>query len=141
MTASAPEVFLALRAKARWIAVPAAAVVEVTLMGQVAPVPLAHPGLLGVTLVRGRIVPVVALERLVDVGQAEALSTTLPRLVILASSAELALVADETAGLIELDLARVPRGQGLVAAEVSWAGRLLHVLDVPALIRAAGGTE
>ena len=70
--------------------------------GYVTRVPTAPVHVLGVTLIRGRLVPVLALEGLLgSLGTADVVHT-LPRLVVLRhEDTEIALVADETKGVIE----------------------------------------
>jgi chemotaxis signal transduction protein len=152
--APAAAALIFLRVGRRWFAVPSAAVREVGTKGFVTRVPTAPTHVLGVTLVRGRLVPVLALEGLLgDLGPGE-VAQTLPRLVILRhADTEIALVADETRGVIERRLesasearrtaweaAERPRFLG---AELDWEGKLVCMLDVPALIAAAtpGGGE
>ena len=99
---SAPLALLFLRVGRRWFAVPSGVVREVGTKGYVTRVPTAPVHVLGVTLVRGRLVPVLALEGLLGtLGTAEVVHT-LPRLVVLRhEDTEIALVADETRGVIE----------------------------------------
>ena len=151
-TASVPLIFL--RVGRRWFAVHAECVREVGTKGFVTRVPTAPAHVLGVTLVRGRLVPVLALEGLVgDLGPGET-AQTWPRLLVLRhQDMEIALVADETRGVIERRVNRASEAQqsaawmstdrpAFLGAEFEWEGKLCCMLDVPALIAAAtpGGT-
>ena len=137
-----------LRVGRRWFAVPSSCVREVGTKGFVTRVPTAPAHVLGVTLVRGRLVPILALEGLIgELGPGE-VAQTLPRLVVLRhGETEIALVADETRGVIERRLEgtaaqeRSARASSerprFLGAEIEWEGTLVCMLDVPALIEAA----
>jgi chemotaxis signal transduction protein len=152
--APAAAALIFLRVGRRWFGVPSAAVREVGTKGFVTRVPTTPAHVLGVTLVRGRLVPVLALEGLLgDLGPGE-VAQTLPRLVILRhADTEIALVADETRGVIERRLESASEARRtaweaaerpvFLGAELDWEGKLVCMLDVPALIAAAtpGGTD
>jgi purine-binding chemotaxis protein CheW len=142
---------LLLRVGRRWFGVRPEAVRQVAMKGHVTRVPTAPSYVLGVTLIRGRLVPVIALEGLLgSVGSGDT-AQTLPRLVVLRDAdTEIAVVADETRGLIEhsaratTEPARSSDRASFLGAEIGWEGRLVCLLDVPALIaelapRAQGG--
>ena len=130
---------LFLRVGRRWFAVPSESVREVTTKGYVTRVPGAPVHVLGVTLVRGRLVPVLALEGLLGPGNGGEVAPTLPRLVVLRDQdMEVALVADETRGVFEHRLqsegARSGDRPRYLGAEIEWEGRLVCLIDVAALI-------
>lgn len=136
---------LVFRAGCHWVAVPPAAVREVAVKGYVTRLPAAPPHLAGVTLVRGRVVPVVALDALFDGGgPASEPVPTLPRLVILEDgAAELAVIADETAALVAIEAPSVEPGAAgrFLVAQITWRDRPLYVVDVPSLFRDALAAE
>jgi purine-binding chemotaxis protein CheW len=140
---------LFLRVGRRWFAVPSHLVREVGTKGYVTRVPTAPVHVLGVTLVRGRLVPVLALEGLLgSLGTAEVVHT-LPRLVVLRhEDTEIALVADETKGIIERRVETSTESRAIdrpryLGGEFEWEGKLVCLIDVPALIAEAtpGGTR
>jgi purine-binding chemotaxis protein CheW len=132
---------LLLRVGRRWFGVHPEMVRQVAMKGHVTRVPTAPSYVLGVTLIRGRLVPVIALEGLLgSVGSGDT-AQTLPRLVVLRDGdTEIAVVADETRGLIEHsaraadEAARSSERASFLGAEIDWEGRLVCMLDVPALI-------
>jgi purine-binding chemotaxis protein CheW len=131
-----------LRSGGRWFALPAETVAEVATKGPVTRVPGTSRTMLGLTLVRGRLVPVISLPALVGFAPGGEAAATLPRLVIVrADEAELAVVADEIRGVIEHDRSGEDRGHAsdrapFLAEEVSWQGRLACVIDVRGLVAA-----
>jgi purine-binding chemotaxis protein CheW len=135
---------LFLRVGRRWFAVRAETVREVGTKGHVTRVPTAPIHVLGVTLIRGRLVPVLALEGLLgELGDGE-VAPTLPRLVVLKhEETEIALVADETRGVIEhrfetvADEGRSAGRPAYLGSEFQWEGKLVCMIDVPPLISQA----
>jgi purine-binding chemotaxis protein CheW len=131
-----------LRAGGRWFALPAETVAEVATKGPVTRVPGTTRTLMGLTLVRGRLVPVISLPELVGFASAGEAAATLPRLVIVrAEDTELAIVADEIKGVIEHDRGSEERGTtsdraAFLGEELSWQGRLACVIDVRGLVAA-----
>lgn len=141
---AAPLPLLFMRVGLRWFAVRSETVREVGTKGYVTRVPTAPVHVLGVTLVRGRLVPVLALEGLLgSLGSADIVHT-LPRLVVLRhEDTEIALVADETKGVIERRVASGAEGgraadrPRYLGGEFEWEGKLVCMIDVPALIAEA----
>lgn len=139
----ATDPYLAVRAGPRWLALPATAIREVVLKGSLTRIPLSPPHVLGVAVIRGRVVPVISLEGTLGVAELSELVPTLPRLVVVeTTAAEIAVVVDEVRGITELPLASLvdestgsPRPQW-VAAELTWDKRLLCVVDVQRLVEA-----
>jgi twitching motility protein PilI len=131
------EALLAFRAGSRVFAADAGHVHEVVVSGSITPVPTARPYILGITLVRGRVVPVVSLGELLGFQGSDEAAATLPRLLIVREGPlEVALMADATLGLFQIDLASIgvsPRAE--IAGEIEFRGKLLVVLSVPELLR------
>ena len=136
------------RVGGRWVALPAHMVQRVAVKRAVTRVPTAARHVLGVTSLRGGLVPVVSLEQMIGVvGPAAADSaTTLPRLVVVrAGECEIALVVDEIRGIIE-ELPAVPGvkagGAGrpsFMREEFDWQGTRVCLLDVALVVAAAAG--
>ena len=144
--ASLRQSWLVLRSGTRWLAIPADSVREVVLKNFITRVPHAPPQMLGVILIRGRLVPVLSLEGLLRCGAADVAAPTLPRLVVLAGKhSEAAIVADEVRGIVELaDISTQNQAgpgtrPGFVRAEISWEKRLLCILDPQQLLAATLG--
>jgi purine-binding chemotaxis protein CheW len=129
-----------IRVGTRWCGVPARDVREIELKGGLARVPGAPRHVLGVALVRGRMVPVVELDGLFG-GERGASVPTLPRLVVLArSDGEIALVAEEVqivddAVAVEGLRTRAP----FVHAEAEWRGGAIALLDTGLLMNSVLG--
>lgn len=129
-----------LRVGRRWFGVQAGDVREVVIKGYVTPMPLSASHVQGIAQVHGRLVPVVDMAYMVTgLGRGES-AAMLPRMVIVAEGElEVAIVADEARGLIDVALQRAPSAEAApwVNAEVTWEAELVYVIDVPAFIRAA----
>jgi twitching motility protein PilI len=135
------ERMIALRIGARWFAVAAERVREVVTLESISSVPGAIQWVLGVALVRGRLVPVVDVPRMLGVTRAGETAITRPRLVVLSSGEdEAAIVADETRGVLELPPA-TQQASELVQGELRWNGNLVAVLDPDAVVRVVTSKE
>lgn len=139
---------LAVRAGSRWLALPATAIREVVLKGSLTRVPLSPPHVLGVAVIRGRVVPVISLEGWLGAADLSELVPTLPRLVVVeTAAAEIAVVVDEVRGITDLpggarsDEAPTGGRPAWILAEHSWDKRLLCVVDVNRLVEAAMDEE
>jgi twitching motility protein PilI len=132
---------IAIRIGARWLAVPAERVREVVTLESITSVPGVAQGVLGVALVRGRLVPVVDVPRMLDITRAGDAAITRPRLVVLThGDDEAGVVADETRGVLELP-PPTQVGSGLLRGELRWNGNIVGLLDadaIVAVVRAAG---
>jgi len=143
------QTLMVLRAGSRWLALPAQAVREVVLKSITTRIPHAPPHVLGVALLRGRLLPVVSLEVLLPAGRETApLPATLPRLVVIETDqAEAAIVAEEVHGIVDFvedslrDQATPARRPSWVLAELTWEGRLLCILQPERLLSATLGGE
>jgi chemotaxis signal transduction protein len=132
----------------RWLAIDARMIEEVSVKGAIARVPTAPRHVLGVTGLRGGLVPVVSLEQMLgSLGSALPESTpSLPRLVVVAAADyEVALVVDEIRGLIEAipttheTDSDTPGWQAFLRDEFEWEGYRVGILDVAGLVVAAAG--
>src|SRR5262245_1029184 len=86
---------IVLRLGARWLAVPAASVREVVTLESITKVPGVADRVLGVALVRGRLVPVIDLPDVLGTPRGGETAITRPRLVVLArGDDEVGVVAD-----------------------------------------------
>lgn len=139
--------FLIARVGPRWLALPATAIREVVLKGTVTRIPLSPAHVLGVAIIRGRVVPVISLESVLGSADLADLVPTLPRLVVIETvEAEIALATDEVQTIAELSIASL-RDDGAtggsrpawVTAELTWESRLLCVVDVQSLVATALG--
>ena len=135
-----------LRLGTRWFGIDVRSIEEVALKGEVTRVPTAPGHILGVTVLRGRLVTVVGLEQMI--GSTGMLSresvATLPRLVVVREGDyEMAVVAEGIQGMTEYVPAAEteadppPSRPGFVRAEFDWHGNRVSLLDAPALIATA----
>jgi chemotaxis signal transduction protein len=132
---------IVLRIGARWFAVAAERVREVVTLESITSVPGVAQGILGVALVRGRLVPVVDLPRMLETARGGDAAITRPRLVVLAQGEdEAGVVADETRGVLELPPA-IQAASGFVRGELRWNGNLVAVLDGEAIVRVVTAAE
>ena len=106
------------------------------------------PQVLGVTLIHGRLLPVVSLEQLLPSNASNSAVATLPRLVVVETlEAEAAIVADEVHGIVEFaaeslnEQAPLAVRPAWVVAEITWEARLLCILHPQRLITAVLGDE
>ncbi|MBE7451149.1 MAG: chemotaxis protein CheW [Kofleriaceae bacterium] len=154
-----------LRTGGRWFALEAATIGEVVALPPITRVPAAGSHVLGVAMLRSRLVPIVDLDRMLT-GIATPRSERGRVAIVRAAALELGVVATETRGLLELpvadgagagdgtdDGAAGPEGasgasgasggerEGVpwIAREVQHAAILYAVIDAPALVRAALG--
>lgn len=142
------QAWLVLRSGSRWLALPTESVREVVLKTFITRVPHSPPHVLGVMLIRGRLLPVVALEQLLHSDGTELGAATLPRLVVIETAdAEGAIVADEVHGIVDFtadslkDQATRSARPSWVTAEVRWEKRLLCILHPERLLSATLGPQ
>ncbi|NVB85428.1 MAG: chemotaxis protein CheW [Kofleriaceae bacterium] len=134
------QALLVFRAGSRLFAAEARHVHEVVVSGSITPVPTARSYVLGITLVRGRVVPVVSLGELLGFQGSDEAAPTLPRLLIVREGTlEIAVMSDSTLGLFDIDVTDIGAGNRphaeAIAGEVEFRGKLLVVLSVPDLLR------
>lgn len=128
----------------RWFSVAAGAVRGIVDRESVTRVPSLPSHVLGVSLVLGRLVPVVDLLQLIGID--DAAKTSGRRLVVLQHEKhELAVIAEEARGVVNLpatpSVESAQRPHPIVDREVRWEGRLVGALDVPSLFAAAHGHD
>lgn len=131
---------LVFRVGSRMFGADAHHVYEVVVSGSITPVPTARPYVLGITLVRGRLVPVISLGELLGFQSRGEAAPTLPRLLILRDGAlEVAIMSDATLGLYDVDMTDVGTSKAArpecIAAELEFRDSLLLLLAVPELLR------
>ena len=132
---------IVIRIGVRWFAVAAERVREVVTLESITHVPGASQQVLGVALVRGRLVPVLDLPGLLGIPRAGGAAITRPRLVVLAlGEEEAAVVADETRGVLELPPASQD-AEGFVRGQLRWDGNIAAVLDAEAIVRVVPAAE
>jgi len=130
---------IALRIGVRWFAVAAERVREVVTLESITSVPGVVDGVLGVALVRGRLVPVIDLPRMLDMARAGDAAITRPRLVVLTQGEdEAGVVADETRGVLELP-PPTQAGAGLIRGELRWNGHIVGLFDADAIVAVVTG--
>ena len=115
-------------------ALPVEHVREVGPLGEVTPLPRSSAETLGIVNVRGHIVPVFDLGSLIGAGQA----SRAERLVVASvDGGQIGFAVDEIVAVGELPELE-PETGGLLLGTTNLAGRLVGVLDVPALVARAG---
>lgn len=155
-----------LRTGGRWFAIEAAAIGEVVALPPITRVPAAGSHVLGVAMLRSRLVPVVDLDRMLT-GIATPRSERGRVAIVRAASLELGVIATETRGLLELaltasdgdrdaggggdgdgdadardharDVSGEREGVPWIVREVQHGAILYALIDAPALVRAALG--
>lgn len=132
---------IALRIGVRWFAVPADRVREVVTLQAITNVPGVVKWVLGVALVRGRLVPVLDLAGMLNTPRTGEAAITRPRLVVLSrGDDEAAMVADETRGVLQLPPA-ITKDAGIVRGELRWEDHIIAVLDADAIVGVVATTE
>jgi chemotaxis signal transduction protein len=109
--------------------------------GRIVPVPSRRPELIGVTGVRGAVIPVYSLSRLTARGEGVE-----PRWIVLAGAERIGLAFGGFDGHVRVPAAAIHAAAGAragdaVAGAVEVDGQLRPILDVPALVRAITGSE
>src|SRR6185312_10071955 len=107
--------FLTFRVDRRLYALPADEVSEVIRMPAAARVPQSPRSLLGLANLRGSVVPLASLRRLLGLDDLQASSDA--RAIVLDGSAPVALAVDGVDALIALDASQVETRQAQLAAE------------------------
>jgi chemotaxis signal transduction protein len=152
-----------LRLGMRWFGMDVRSIEEVALKGTVTRVPMAPSHILGVTILRGRLVTVVGLEQMLggDRMLSQKSTATLPRLVVVRDGDyEMAIVAEGIHGMTEYVPAAEAdpdrcRGDSsassashvandaesptpeFVREEFDWHGNWVSLLDAPLLVATA----
>jgi chemotaxis signal transduction protein len=132
---------IAMRIGARWFGVDAERVREVVTLEAITAVPGAVQWVLGVALVRGRLVPVLDLPTMLGTARGGDVAITRPRLAVFThGDSEAAVIADETRGVLELPPAS-PNASRFVRGELRWNGSLMAVLDAAAIVDVVSGGD
>ena len=129
---------LTLRIGTRWFAVAAERVREVVTLQAITQVPGVAAGVLGVSLVHGRLVPVADLVSVLQIARGGDAAITRPRLIVLShGDNEVGIVSDETRGIIQMPPVADP-STGIVRGELRWDDNLVAVLDADAVLAIIG---
>lgn len=136
--------FLTFHANERLYALPAEQVVEIIRLPDIARVPQAPKGLLGLANLRGSIVPVASLRGLLGGSETDGLAT---RAIILEGLAPVALSVDAVDALVNVDVGKIETRQTELAAKpgerlkgafaTDGKNAVAKILDIGALIDAA----
>jgi chemotaxis signal transduction protein len=135
-----------IRVGKRWLGIDAQSVVEVAVKGVITRIPTAPRHVLGITSLRGGLIPVVSLEHLLGSTSSVPTDSGLisPRLVVVATpECELALVVHEVGGFVTQPSrkSQTPdKRLAFLTEEIVWEGRTVEVVDLPALTAAAAGS-
>ena len=130
--------YVRLRVGAEAYAVPVGEALEITELGDVAAVPGAPAGLLGVRNLRGRILPVIDLAVLLGAEPAEPAAWLL---VTEAAGRRAGLAVGEVTGVGELAGGREDTDSPLLAGAVLTDGELVGIVDVAAVLKSLPGSE
>lgn len=122
--------YVRLRVVAEAYALPVEHALEIADLGEVVAVPGARPELLGVRNLRGRILPVVDLARLLGITRA---APARQLLVADTGGHQAGLAIDEVSGVGELPDPTEETDSRLLRGAVLTGGELVGVLDIPAL--------
>jgi purine-binding chemotaxis protein CheW len=138
--------FLTFRANGQLYALSADKVAEVIRLPEVARVPQAPKGLLGLANLRGDILPVASLRGLLGVDEAAA-SATSDRAIVLEGAAPVALAVDGVDALVTIDAGKIETRQAELAMKpgerlegafaADGKNAVAKILDIAALIGAA----
>ena len=135
---------LLIRVGSRWCGLRAESVSEVVVPVGVTKIPAQPEHVLGVSLVHGRLVPVIDVGPLMPDMDARLSSRRSRRMAVIAhGESEIGLLADDAKGVIELpvpeyDPAAAAR-PAFIRGEVRWEEELVCLLDVPTLIQVSIG--
>lgn len=135
---------LLIRVGERWCGLRAEAVTEVVVPEAVTKIPAQPDHVLGVSLVHGRLVPVIDVGPLMPDMNATLTNPRGRRMAVVAhGETEVGLLADDAKGVIELpvpeyDPAAAAR-PAFIRGEVRWGEQLVCLLDVATLIQVSIG--
>src|SRR5471032_3000504 len=135
--------FLTFRANGQLYALSADKVSEVIRLPDVARVPQAPKGLLGLANLRGDILPVASLRGLLGIEESAAAATS-DRAIVLEGTAPVALAVDSVEALVTIDSEKVETHQAKFATKpgerldgafaADGKGAVAKILDIAALI-------
>jgi len=136
--------FMLFRVGSRWLAIEAQRVVEVVVKGSITRIPTAPRHVLGITSLRGGLVPVVSLAQLMESTGTMSTDTgaITPRLVVVATPEyEMALVVHEVGGFVNREPIRAEpastRRMAFLPDQIAWDGHTVDIVNVAALATAA----
>jgi purine-binding chemotaxis protein CheW len=111
-------------------------VLEVAELGEITPVPGANASVMGVRNLRGQVVPVLNLARVLDVPDSAA-----PQRIVIAedSDRKAGLAVDEVIGVEELPKPSEEVASSHVVGAALADGSLVGVVDVPSILDAIEG--
>ncbi len=133
--------YVRMKVAAEAYAIPVEHVLEASELGQVRAVPGARPELLGIRSLRGQILPVVDLARLLGVHRTVPPSRLL---VAEASGFRVGFAIDEVTGIGDLEELEEPAAGAeprLLAGATLAGGELVGVVDVPRVFDSLDGTR
>ncbi|MEO8295404.1 MAG: chemotaxis protein CheW [Gemmatimonadota bacterium] len=124
--------FLLVRLGLRRVGIPILAVIAVESVGEIFPVPTSDVSCRGVTMMRGRLMPLVRLGGLIDNTSPETGGTAV---VLQIGGRHLCLEVDEAEAIVRGELLPLPPGESLpwAAGVVRRAEGLVLLLDLEAL--------
>ena len=127
-----------LKLAAEAYAVPVANVVEIAILGDLAAVPGARPEILGVRNLRGQILPVIDLARLLGLN-----ATAPPAQLLVAESGSITagFAIDEVSHVGELPDPTEGAESDFLLGTMIHEGRLLAVIDVPRIFSSLQAAE
>jgi purine-binding chemotaxis protein CheW len=140
-TEVADERFLTFKSEGRFYALPAASVSEVARMPPLARVPQAPRSLMGLTNLRGSVLPVASVRALL--GREDVATTHASRLIVLDGASPVALAVDEVASLVRVAPEKVRTAEADIASETGEhlrgvfdsGAHVTRILDIPELLR------
>ncbi len=122
--------YVQMRVASEAYAIPVERVVEVARLGTVTAVPGARPELLGVLSMRGHILPVVDLARVLGISRQGPPSQLL---VAESGGLEAGFAIDEVTEVADMPEATADTESALLSGATLTAGNLIGVIDVPAV--------
>jgi purine-binding chemotaxis protein CheW len=125
--------YVRFRLAAEEYAIPVSQVREVITLGEVTPVPGAQPDVLGIRNLRGQILPVIDLAKVLRVTRA----AQAVLLMIAEAGGQLAgLAIDEVSGVADLPEPNADADSALLAGSLLLDGELIGVVDMPRVVGA-----
>ena len=113
--------FLLVRLGTRLVGLPIELVVAVEALGAVHPVPTAEPSCRGVTMTRGRIIPVLSLATLIGAAPGDAGETAI---LLSINGKNMCVEVDDAEAIIRGDPLPLPRGESL-----PWASGVIRLSE------------
>ena len=135
---------LLIRIGERWCGLRAESVTEVVVPEAITNIPAQPKHVLGVSLVHGRLVPVINIGPLMPDMNANLIHPHGRRMAVVGyGESEIGLLADDAKGVIELPVPEYDPAAGarpaFIRGEVRWEEELVCLLEVPTLIQVSIG--